>query len=191
MAVADLAGNPVSPATVSFVGPPYLETDAGAGFSDEIYTELRTELDPHAVSGGFSDEIEVTIQDAALGKDEEREELHSAGFEDELEWNVSWFYEPRTTVGGGFEDALRFLHCNPTGENHFEEAVGVANGSNVWFTTDKSYVPGTLRVFLNGRLVTKRLDDGFAEEWPPAFRMKVAPKSTDSLFVFYEECSAP
>ena len=72
-------------------------------------------------------------------------------------------------------------------QNYFEEAIGEVNGSNKIFTTPKDYVPGTLRVFRNGRLITKQYEDGFEEILTPSFSMKIAPEIGDNIFVFYEE----
>ena len=69
------------------------------------------------------------------------------------------------------------------------KVIGVVNGVNLDFATPSPYVSGSLRAFLNGRLVTQWLDDGFNEVDPSAgtFRMKVAPIAGDTLYGFYEE----
>lgn len=59
------------------------------------------------------------------------------------------------------------------------------DGSRTVFTAQSAYVAGTLRVLLDGRLLDDALDNGFVEGTPPAFTMKVAPRTGSTLWTFY------
>jgi len=48
----------------------------------------------------------------------------------------------------------------------FEVPSGVIDGVNVTFTVSRPYRPGTTAVFLNGLLMERSLDDGWAETSP-------------------------
>jgi len=61
-------------------------------------------------------------------------------------------------------------------------ALGAVDGANKDFTTPTPYVDGSLRVFVNGQLVS-----GFAEGAGDAFQMEFAPVSEDEIAVYYME----
>jgi len=73
--------------------------------------------------------------------------------------------------------------------SRFLEAVGTIDGANRDFEAPGPYVPGTLRVLRNGRLLARDLADGYDELDPAAgtLRVRVAPDAGDVLFVFYTE----
>jgi hypothetical protein len=71
--------------------------------------------------------------------------------------------------------------------NRFVPAVELPDGSRTAFTTQSSYLAGTLRVLLSGRFLEAALDNGFLEGSPPAFEMKVAPRTGETLWTFYRE----
>lgn len=66
-----------------------------------------------------------------------------------------------------------------------EPVFGVVDGVNRDFQTAREYVPGTLRVFLNGILKRGDLDDGWLELGGTLFRMKVAPRIADQIGASY------
>jgi len=74
-------------------------------------------------------------------------------------------------------------------EAHFVEAAGIIDGSNKDFAAPEPYVPGTLRALRNGRLLSRDFEDGYVEVDPSigTFRVLVAPKAGDVLFVFYTD----
>ena len=67
------------------------------------------------------------------------------------------------------------------------EAVGTPNGSLTAFETQTAYQSGSLRVLINGMFRRAALDDGFVEGVAPAFEMKVAPGTGDTIWTFYRE----
>lgn len=67
----------------------------------------------------------------------------------------------------------------------FEVASGVINGVNRDFQTSVVYEPGSLRVWTNGLLGRRDLDDGFVETGPRDFRMNEAPVVEDVIQVFF------
>jgi hypothetical protein len=71
--------------------------------------------------------------------------------------------------------------------NRFVAVVETPGGGRTAFTTQTTYVPGTLRVLLSGRFLEATLDNGFVEGVAPAFTMKVAPRANETLWTFYRE----
>lgn len=73
------------------------------------------------------------------------------------------------------------------GETLFEEAIGAVDGANASFSIPGAYLAGSLRVLLNGRLVSPQDDDGFVETNAGlgTFEMKLAPRALDVLFAFW------
>ena len=69
----------------------------------------------------------------------------------------------------------------------FVPAVETPDGVRTAFTTQTAYLPGTLRVLLSGRFLEGSLDNGFIEGVVPAFTMKVAPRTAETLWTFYRE----
>ena len=65
--------------------------------------------------------------------------------------------------------------------------VEAPNGVRTAFTTQSSYLAGSLRVLLAGRFLEATLDNGFLEGVVPAFTMKVAPRTDETLWTFYRE----
>lgn len=74
----------------------------------------------------------------------------------------------------------------------FTVAVGAIDGVNVFFFTPTPYTPGTLAVFLNGVLLRKDYDNGWIDINPVtgAFETKEAPRTADTLQVFYLDTSS-
>lgn len=66
------------------------------------------------------------------------------------------------------------------------EAIGVIDGSNVDFTTPSPYYPGTLFSYLNGLLQRQSDEDGPIEMGDNRVRMRIAPRSTDTLHFYYD-----
>lgn len=69
----------------------------------------------------------------------------------------------------------------------FREAVGTPDGVLTDFETQRPYRVGTLRVSINGMFRRPDLDDGFVELGESAFRMRVAPRTGDTIWTFYRE----
>lgn len=69
----------------------------------------------------------------------------------------------------------------------FLRAVESPDGARTAFTTQTAYRPGSLRVLLSGRFLDPDLDNGFLEGSPPAFSMKVPPRTGETLWTFYRE----
>lgn len=66
-----------------------------------------------------------------------------------------------------------------------EDAVGTINSFNKAFETTVPYRPGSLRVWINGELLLRDFPDGFRELGNNRFDMKAAPRTTDTLRVYY------
>lgn len=66
-----------------------------------------------------------------------------------------------------------------------EDAIGVVDGVNQYFSTSMDYTPGTLQVWINGILVRPQDADGFIETGSNTFQMKEVPMVGDLLRVFY------
>jgi len=60
-----------------------------------------------------------------------------------------------------------------------------ADGINSYFSASVDYVPGSVRVFLNGVLLRRDLQDGWQEDPPRRVWMKEAPRSTDVVQLYY------
>jgi hypothetical protein len=60
----------------------------------------------------------------------------------------------------------------------------VVDGSNRVFDTPSQYVPGSLRVFVDGFLQRRDFDDGWIELGGTKFELKEAPE-TDSVVSAY------
>lgn len=56
-----------------------------------------------------------------------------------------------------------------------ERLSGAVDGVNTIFETSVSYVPGSLRVFSNGLLGMRTLDDGWTELGGRRVRLNIAP----------------
>lgn len=67
----------------------------------------------------------------------------------------------------------------------FETLVGAVDGVNRTFETTRSYVAGSVVVFLNGLALNIASDD-WAELGGKKIRMKVAPRDTDRVQAFYD-----
>lgn len=63
---------------------------------------------------------------------------------------------------------------------------GAINGSNKVFTTFKTYISGTLRVWLNGQLQTQGSSEDWAETTTTTFTLTLAPFSPDVVSVLYQ-----
>jgi hypothetical protein len=66
-----------------------------------------------------------------------------------------------------------------------EVATGAVDGTNRLFRVSASYAPGSVQVWLNGLLLKRDYDDGWAELGSNVIRLKVAPVSGDTVQVFY------
>ena len=64
-------------------------------------------------------------------------------------------------------------------------ALGAVNGSNQNFSTPSPYMPGSLRIFLNGDLLQQDLDNGWVELTPTTFKLTEAPLPGDYVQVYY------
>jgi len=65
-------------------------------------------------------------------------------------------------------------------------AYGIINGINKMFTVRTTYVPGTLRVHLNGVMREKEDADGWEELGGKRFKLKVAPVKGDRITCTFE-----
>ena len=66
-----------------------------------------------------------------------------------------------------------------------EPADGIVNGTNTIFRTSRCYIPGSLRVFLNGILIRRDLDDGWAELGDRKVELNEAPNTGDVVQLYY------
>lgn len=64
-------------------------------------------------------------------------------------------------------------------------ATGSIDGLNVEFFTQAPYFPGSVKVFLNGQLKTKTLDDGWVENGGQKVTLNESPKVGDVVQVYY------
>ena len=64
--------------------------------------------------------------------------------------------------------------------------VGAINGVNTVYTTSFDFDPGSVNVYVNGRLKVRTLDDGFTPQAPRTLIMKEALLIGDSLEVEYK-----
>ena len=66
-----------------------------------------------------------------------------------------------------------------------ESADGIVDGANRVYETSIPYLPGSLRVFLNGFLLRRDLEDGWAELGDKEVRMNEAPLTGDIVQLYY------
>lgn len=66
-----------------------------------------------------------------------------------------------------------------------EKLSGVINGYNLVFETSRSYVPGSVRVFVNGNVNEVSGPDGWKELGSKRIAMKEIPRPTDILQAYY------
>lgn len=66
-----------------------------------------------------------------------------------------------------------------------EAAIGLVNGSNRLFLTQSPYIPRSLRVFLNGILGCRQLEEGWEELGGQRFVLYHPPKPPDVVQVYY------
>ena len=73
----------------------------------------------------------------------------------------------------------------------FTVANGTIDGINTSFSTPTPYIQKTLAVFRNGQLLRADYSDGWSEADPTVgtFTMDLAPKTGDSIQVFYLDTS--
>lgn len=62
---------------------------------------------------------------------------------------------------------------------------GVIDGSNLVFQTPAQYVPGSVRVFVNGQLLRADFDDGWVELGGDKIRLKIAPVVGDTVSAYF------
>lgn len=53
------------------------------------------------------------------------------------------------------------------------------------FAVPEPYIPGSLRVFLNGLVLRSDFTDGFTESGTTQFTMNEPPQAGDVLYVYY------
>lgn len=66
-----------------------------------------------------------------------------------------------------------------------ETPTGAVNGVNRTFFVTADYVPGTVRIFLNGQLKSPPLEDGHTELGGRKINIKDAPRAGDVVRVYY------
>jgi hypothetical protein len=66
-----------------------------------------------------------------------------------------------------------------------EKLSGTANGFNTIFETSRGYVPGSVRVFVNGIVGEGSLTDGWKELGNKRIAMNDPPRPTDILQAYY------
>lgn len=66
-----------------------------------------------------------------------------------------------------------------------EKLSGSTNGVNLVFETPKDFVPGSVRVFVNGIVLVANMDDGWTELGTKKVVMKIAPIPGDVLQAYY------
>lgn len=66
-----------------------------------------------------------------------------------------------------------------------EPMYGLVDGVNQIFQTKNEYMPGTLRVFVNGVVYYGPFDDGWTELGDRKIRMKIAPVVGDVIQAYY------
>lgn len=71
----------------------------------------------------------------------------------------------------------------------FEVASGSVDGVNTTFRVSVPYVPGSLALFVNGKLYRQDWDDGWIETNPATgtFDLKEAPLAGDVIQVFFTD----
>jgi len=66
-----------------------------------------------------------------------------------------------------------------------EKLSGVTNGFNMVFKTSRSYIPGSVRVFVNGIVGEGSLSDGWKELGNKRILMNEPPRPTDVMQAYY------
>ncbi len=66
-----------------------------------------------------------------------------------------------------------------------EKLSGVANGFNTIFETSRGYVPGSVRVSVNGIVGEGSLTDGWKELGNKRISMNEPPRPTDIMQAYY------
>ena len=66
-----------------------------------------------------------------------------------------------------------------------EPAVGIPNGSRTIFETSISYIPGSVKVFINGLVMRADYADGWTELGGRKIQLKEAPQSRDVVQFYY------
>lgn len=66
-----------------------------------------------------------------------------------------------------------------------EPAVGVPNGVRTDFETTASYLPGSVKVFVNGLVMRADYVDGWIELGAKKIRLKEPPQDRDVVQFFY------
>jgi len=69
--------------------------------------------------------------------------------------------------------------------SHIEVMAGAVNGVNVVFQTSAPYVPGSVRVFVNGQLKRADFADGWIELGYDKVRLALAPVVGDVLQAYF------
>lgn len=65
------------------------------------------------------------------------------------------------------------------------DLIGVVDGVNTIFKTPVPYVPGSVRVFLNGQLKRSDLSDGWVELGYDEIRLHIAPDVSDVVQAYF------
>ena len=66
-----------------------------------------------------------------------------------------------------------------------EKLYGEVNGINQTFETAKNFIPGSVKVFVNGLVLEASMDDGWVELGVNRVRMKIAPIPGDVLQAYF------
>jgi len=66
-----------------------------------------------------------------------------------------------------------------------EKLSGPVNGVNLTFETPQNFVPGSVKVFVNGIVLVADMDDGWTELGTKKVVMKIAPIPGDVLQAYY------
>lgn len=66
-----------------------------------------------------------------------------------------------------------------------KSANGSVDGVNTLFWTSASYVPGSVRAFVNGQLKRQDLDDGWIELGGKKVQLKEAPRTGEVVQFYY------
>lgn len=67
----------------------------------------------------------------------------------------------------------------------FRNLTGLVDGVNTVFQTPVPYVPGSVRVFLNGQLKRSDLGDGWVELGYDKVQLNFAPEVSDVVQVYF------
>lgn len=66
-----------------------------------------------------------------------------------------------------------------------ESPTGAVNGVNKIYYVSADYVPGTVRVFINGQVKAPELEDGHTELGGRKINIKEAPRIGDVVRIYY------